>query len=146
MRPTVASDSGHERVRQRRAVDGRWDALTVSLVDVAARDWLHFCAARRSVLTRSFFGRLLGMPQSPVSGAWTSWQAFQLAWFEVFLGDRWYTFDARHNTPRIGRVVMARGRDAGDVPITMAFGPNTLQKFDVTTYEVDVYGNAIFTV
>ena len=39
MRPTVASDSGHERVRQRRAVDGRWDALTVSLVDVAARDW-----------------------------------------------------------------------------------------------------------
>lgn len=68
------------------------------------------------------------------------------AWFEVFLGDRWYTFDARHNTPRIGRVVMARGRDAGDVPITMAFGPNTLQKFDVTTYEVDVYGNAIFTV
>ena len=88
MRPTVASDSGHERVRQRRAVDGRWDALTVSLVDVAARDWLHFCSARRSVLTRSFFGRLLGMPQSPVSGAWTSWQAFQLAWFEVFL-DFW---------------------------------------------------------
>ncbi|WP_367848511.1 transglutaminase family protein [Rhodoferax sp. WC2427] len=68
------------------------------------------------------------------------------AWFEVFLGDRWYTFDARHNTPRIGRVVMARGRDAGDVPITMAFGPNTLQKFEVTTYEVDAFGNAIFTV
>jgi len=65
------------------------------------------------------------------------------AWFEVFLGDRWYTFDARHNTPRIGRVVMARGRDAGDVPITMAFGANTLQKFDVTTYEVDAYGHAV---
>lgn len=65
------------------------------------------------------------------------------AWFEVFLGDRWYTFDARHNTPRIGRVVMARGRDAGDVPITMAFGQNTLQKFEVTTYEVDAYGNAV---
>ncbi|WP_394788622.1 transglutaminase family protein [Rhodoferax sp.] len=62
------------------------------------------------------------------------------AWFEVYLGDRWYTFDARHNTPRIGRVVMARGRDAGDVPITMAFGQNTLQKFEVTTYEVDMYG------
>ena len=68
------------------------------------------------------------------------------AWFEVFLGGRWYTFDARHNTPRIGRVVMARGRDAGDVPITMAFGPNTLQKFEITTYEVDVHGNAITTV
>ena len=45
------------------------------------------------------------------------------AWFEVFLGDRWYTFDARHNRRRIGRIVMARGRDAGDVPITMCFGP-----------------------
>ena len=65
------------------------------------------------------------------------------AWFEVFLGGRWYTFDARHNTPRIGRVVMARGRDAGDVPITMAFGQNTLQKFQVTTHEVDSNGNAV---
>jgi transglutaminase-like putative cysteine protease len=65
------------------------------------------------------------------------------AWFEVFLGDRWHTFDARHNVPRIGRVVMARGRDAGDVPITMAFGQNTLKRFQVTTYEVDAYGNAV---
>jgi transglutaminase-like putative cysteine protease len=65
------------------------------------------------------------------------------AWFEVYLGDRWYTFDARHNTPRIGRIVMARGRDAGDVPITMAFGENTLSRFDVTTYEVDEWGNAV---
>ena len=58
------------------------------------------------------------------------------AWFEVFLGDRWYTFDARHNRRRIGRVVMARGRDAGDVPITMCFGPNSLTRFDVITDEV----------
>jgi len=65
------------------------------------------------------------------------------AWFEVFLGDRWHTFDARHNVPRIGRVVMARGRDAGDVPITMAFGQNQLARFNVTTYEVDAYGNAV---
>ncbi|MBC7434883.1 MAG: transglutaminase family protein [Bdellovibrionales bacterium] len=65
------------------------------------------------------------------------------AWFEVYLGDRWYTFDARHNTPRIGRVVMARGRDAGDVPITMAFGQNSLNRFNVTTYEVDSYGNPV---
>ena len=65
------------------------------------------------------------------------------AWFEVFLGGRWYTFDARHNTPRIGRVLMARGRDAGDVPLTMAFGQNTLQRFQVTTYEVDNNGNAV---
>ncbi len=58
------------------------------------------------------------------------------AWFEVFLGDRWHTFDARHNARRIGRIVMARGRDAGDVPITMAFGPSTLLKFEVITDEI----------
>ncbi|MEP7056177.1 MAG: transglutaminase family protein [Caldimonas sp.] len=58
------------------------------------------------------------------------------AWFEVFLGDRWHTFDARHNERRIGRIVMARGRDAGDVPITMAFGAHTLNRFDVVTEEV----------
>lgn len=58
------------------------------------------------------------------------------AWFEVYLGGQWYTFDARHNTPRIGRVVMARGRDAGDVPITMTFGQNALTRFEVTTDEV----------
>jgi transglutaminase-like putative cysteine protease len=65
------------------------------------------------------------------------------AWFEVFLAGRWYTFDARHNTPRIGRVVMARGRDAGDVPLTMAFGQNSLQRFEVTTHEVDAFGNPV---
>ncbi len=57
------------------------------------------------------------------------------AWFEVFLGDRWYTFDARHNRRRIGGVVMARGRDGGDVPITMCFGPSLLTRFDVVTDE-----------
>jgi transglutaminase-like putative cysteine protease len=58
------------------------------------------------------------------------------AWFEVYLGDRWHTFDARHNTPRIGRIVIARGRDAADVPITMVFGANTLNHFEVVTDEV----------
>ena len=58
------------------------------------------------------------------------------AWFEVYLGDRWYTFDARHNTPRIGRILMGRGRDATDVAITTAFGPNTLAGFKVQTDEV----------
>ena len=57
------------------------------------------------------------------------------AWFEVYLGDRWHTFDARHNTPRIGRIVIARGRDAADVPITMVFGANQLKRFEVTTFE-----------
>ena len=58
------------------------------------------------------------------------------AWFEVYLGHAWHTFDARHNTPRIGRVVIARGRDAGDVPLTMTFGAHTLNNFSVTTREV----------
>jgi transglutaminase-like putative cysteine protease len=44
------------------------------------------------------------------------------AWFEVYLGKRWFTFDARHNRPRIGRVVIARGRDAADVAISTSFG------------------------
>jgi len=58
------------------------------------------------------------------------------AWFEVYLGDRWYTFDARHNTPRIGRILMARGRDATDVAISTSFGPCTLAGFKVVTDEV----------
>ena len=55
------------------------------------------------------------------------------AWFEVFLGGQWYSFDARNNTPRIGRVLMARGRDAADVAITTTFGHNQLQLFKVGT-------------
>jgi transglutaminase-like putative cysteine protease len=58
------------------------------------------------------------------------------AWFEVYLGGAWYTFDARNNIPRIGRVLIARGRDAADVPISNTFGPNTLKSFKVWSYEV----------
>jgi transglutaminase-like putative cysteine protease len=58
------------------------------------------------------------------------------AWFEVFLDGRWFTFDARHNHPRIGRVVMARGRDAADVAISTNFGVVQLVKFSVITEEV----------
>ncbi|TGD84952.1 transglutaminase family protein [Mycolicibacterium sp. CH28] len=60
------------------------------------------------------------------------------AWFEVFLGGQWHTFDARHNTPRIGRVLIARGRDAADVALSNTFGPNTLTSFRVWTHEVPV--------
>ena len=59
------------------------------------------------------------------------------AWFEVYLGNRWYTFDARHNTPRIGRILMARGRDAADVAISTTFGPNMLKRFIVHTDEIN---------
>ncbi len=57
------------------------------------------------------------------------------AWTEVYLENRWYTFDARHNKPRIGRIVVARGRDATDVPLINSFGPHTLKSFKVWTDE-----------
>jgi transglutaminase-like putative cysteine protease len=57
-------------------------------------------------------------------------------WFEAYLGDRWYTFDPRNNTPRIGRVLIARGRDASDVALASTFGSNTLESFKVWSDEV----------
>jgi transglutaminase-like putative cysteine protease len=57
------------------------------------------------------------------------------AWFEVYLENRWWTFDARHNHPRIGRVLMATGQDASDVAITTAFGIANLKGFKVVTEE-----------
>jgi transglutaminase-like putative cysteine protease len=59
------------------------------------------------------------------------------AWFEVYLGGQWYAFDARNNVPRIGRVLMARGRDAADVALTTTFGENQLQSFKVWTKVAD---------
>jgi transglutaminase-like putative cysteine protease len=57
-------------------------------------------------------------------------------WFEAYLNGRWYTFDARHNVPRIGRIPIAYGRDAADVPIAHTFGPAKLERFRVWTDEV----------
>jgi transglutaminase-like putative cysteine protease len=61
------------------------------------------------------------------------------AWLEVFLDGKWYTFDARHNVPRVGRIVVARGRDATDVPLLHSFGPHRLSLFKVWTYEQDTH-------
>ena len=58
------------------------------------------------------------------------------AWFEAYLDDDWCTFDPRNNVPRIGRVLIARGRDAADVALTTSFGPSTLESFKVWTDEV----------
>ncbi|MGO8985520.1 MAG: hypothetical protein ACLQFM_12105 [Terriglobales bacterium] len=58
------------------------------------------------------------------------------AWIEVYLGGAWHTFDPRSNVPRIGRVLVARGRDATDVAIATTFGPNTLESFKVWTDEI----------
>lgn len=58
------------------------------------------------------------------------------AWFEAYLGGQWWTFDARHNVPRIGRVLMAVGRDAADVALTTSFGTARLRNFTVVADEV----------
>jgi transglutaminase-like putative cysteine protease len=57
-------------------------------------------------------------------------------WFQVYLSHRWWTFDARHNVPRIGRILMATGRDATDVAMVTSFGPSYLTGFTVVTDEV----------
>jgi transglutaminase-like putative cysteine protease len=71
----------------------------------------------------------IGVPRDPAPMDFS-------AWFEVLLDGHWYTFDARHNHPRIGRVVIGRGRDAADVAISTAFGPAQLARFSVITEEV----------
>ncbi|MET0409070.1 MAG: transglutaminase family protein [Hyphomicrobium sp.] len=70
----------------------------------------------------------IGVPKDPAPMDFS-------AWFEVFLDGRWYTFDARHNIPRIGRILIARGRDAADVAISTQFGSASLARFHVVTVE-----------
>lgn len=65
------------------------------------------------------------------------------AWYEVFLNGRWWTMDARHNEPRIGRILMATGRDATDVAITTSFGVADLRSFYVESYEIDGNGEVV---
>jgi transglutaminase-like putative cysteine protease len=71
----------------------------------------------------------IGVPVSPTPMDFS-------AWFEVFLENRWWSFDARHNKPRIGRILMATGRDAADVALTTSFGDARLTNFTVVTDEV----------
>jgi transglutaminase-like putative cysteine protease len=115
-RPTrCASDSMHEGVG-------------------VCRDFAHLAIALcrcMNIPARYCTGYLgdIGVPADPAPMDFS-------AWFEVFLNGRWYTFDARHNEPRIGRVVMGRGRDAADVPISTAFGIANLARFEVVTSEL----------
>ena len=71
----------------------------------------------------------IGVPRDPAPMDFSGW-------FQVYLSGQWYTFDARHNKPRIGRILMARGRDATDVAISTSFGPSWLAAFKVITDEV----------
>ena len=112
---------------RRTASDGLREGVGV------CRDFAHLAAAlcrAMNVPARYCTGYLgdIGVPPDPAPMDFS-------AWFEVFLNGRWHTFDARHNKPRIGRIVMARGRDAADVAISTAFGQPVLKRFEVTTHE-----------
>ncbi|PYL45737.1 MAG: transglutaminase [Verrucomicrobia bacterium] len=98
------------------------------------RDFMHlavtFCRCL-NIPARYVTGYLgdIGVPPAPYPMDFS-------AWFEVFLGDKWHAFDARHNQRRIGRILMAVGRDAADVALTTNFGSAKLIKFEVVTEEV----------
>jgi transglutaminase-like putative cysteine protease len=97
------------------------------------RDFAHLAVALcrcMNIPARYVTGYLgdIGVPPDPAPMDFSGW-------FEAYLSGRWYTFDARHNTPRIGRILMGVGRDAADVALTTSFGPVTLQQFSVRTDE-----------
>lgn len=119
----------------------RW---TKSALDVylertgVCRDFTHLAVAlcrSLNIPARYATGFLgdIGVPPSPNPMDFSGW-------FEVFLGGRWWTFDARHNKRRIGRVLMATGRDAADVALTTSFGAAPLTLFRVWTEEVKETG------
>jgi transglutaminase-like putative cysteine protease len=98
------------------------------------RDYAHLAVALcrcMNIPARYCTGYLgdIGVPPDPAPMDFS-------AWFEAFLGGSWFSFDARHNRPRIGRIVMARGRDAADVAISTSFGRTRLAKFKVLTEEL----------
>ena len=120
---------GYEHARSSRTA---WD--TFNERRGVCRDFAHLAVALCRCLNipaRYCTGYLgdIGVPpaQSPMDFS---------GWMEVFLGGGWHVFDPRNLHPRIGRVLIARGRDAADVPISMTFGPNVLESFKVWTDEV----------
>jgi transglutaminase-like putative cysteine protease len=129
-------DYAHDRIRfgyhhargDRTAFEGHEERIGV------CRDFAHLAVTLcrcMNIPARYCTGYLgdIGVPPDPAPMDFS-------AWFEVYLDGRWYTFDARHNHPRIGRVVMARGRDAADVAISTSFGTVQLVRFSVVTEEV----------
>src|SRR3982074_1351858 len=119
-RPTF----GYEHARTSRTA---WEAFPER--PGVCRDYAHLAVAfcRCMNIPARYCTGYLGDIGVPVSDAPMDFSG----WFEAFVGGRWYTFDARSNFPRIGRVLIAQGRDASDVAISTTFGPNTLKTFRV---------------
>jgi transglutaminase-like putative cysteine protease len=136
-------DYVHDRIQfgyhyargDRTAVEGHEERIGV------CRDFAHLAVTLCRCLNiparycTGFLGDI-GVPRDPAPMDFS-------AWFEVFLGGRWYVFDARHNQPRIGRILIARGRDAADVAISTAFGPAQLARFSVMTEELSDHGDGV---
>ncbi|MDH3029673.1 MULTISPECIES: transglutaminase family protein [Methylobacterium] len=133
-------DYTHERIRfdYQRADATRSAHDAFMQREGVCRDFAHLAIALcrcMNIPARYATGYLgdIGVPKDPAPMDFS-------AWFEVYLhgpdGPRWYTFDARHNRPRIGRIVMARGRDATDCAISTNFGYAHLARFDIHTDEV----------
>lgn len=129
-------DYAHDRItfgyQHARATKSAWEAHEER--SGVCRDFAHLAVALcrcMNIPARYATGYLgdIGVPKDPAPMDFS-------AWFEAYLGGRWHTFDARHNRPRIGRIVMGRGRDAADVALTNVFGFNTLKSFTVWTDEV----------
>jgi transglutaminase-like putative cysteine protease len=128
-------DYTHERIRfdyqQARPTKTAWDAYQEQVG--VCRDYAHLAIALcrcMNIPARYCTGYLGDMDLPAIVGD----MDFS-AWFEAYLDGRWYVFDARHNRPRRGRILMARGRDATDVALTNTFGPAQLTRFQVYTDE-----------
>jgi transglutaminase-like putative cysteine protease len=127
----------HHARNDRTAAEGHEERIGV------CRDFAHLAVTLcrcMNIPARYCTGYLgdIGVPRDPAPMDFS-------AWFEVFLGGRWYTFDARHNHSRIGRIVIGRGRDAADVAISTAFGTAQLARFSVVTDEVVEDGSNLAT-
>ena len=129
-------DFVHQHIRfdymQARATRTAWETYSEGVG--VCRDYAHLAIALcrcMNIPARYCTGYLgdIGMP--PPYGVMDF-----AGWFEVYLGGQWHTFDARNNMPRVGRVLLARGRDAVDVAISTTFGPNTLRGFTIWTDEI----------
>lgn len=125
----------HERIRfdyqQARPTKSAWDAHEERVG--VCRDYAHLAVALcrcMNIPARYCTGYMGDMDLPAIVGD----MDFS-AWFEAYLGGRWYVFDARHNYPRKGRILMARGRDATDVALTNTFGPTQLTRFNIYTDE-----------
>jgi transglutaminase-like putative cysteine protease len=142
-RAQAICDYAHDRIefgyhharRDRTASEGREERRAV------CRDFAHLAVTLSrcmNIPARYCTGYLgdIGVPADPAPMDFS-------AWYEVFLDGRWFTLDARHNHPRIGRIVIAKGRDAADVAISTAFGPAQLARFGVITEELKQAGQDI---